>query len=164
MELLTGLLSLLTFAIGALAIGQPASLTFTETPGALKLGGTGSAPTIVIDAKDWAGVNRTAYDLANDFKLVTGSGGKVATSTSGLADAPVIIAGTIGKSPLIDSLVSGGKIDVSAIKGKWESFSSQLVANPVDGVSSALVLAGSDKRGTIYALYDVSEQMGVSPW
>jgi hypothetical protein len=164
MELSRVIALVLAFATGTLAIGQPASLTFSDTAGALKLGGTGSSPTIIIDAKDWAGVTRTANDLANDFGLVTGTKGKVSTSTSGLGDASVIIAGTVGKSPIIDNLVSAGKIDISAIKGKWESFSSQLVANPVDGVNSALVLAGSDKRGTIYALYDISEQIGVSPW
>lgn len=164
MELLIFLASLLAFAIGTLAIGQAPTLTFKETADGLKLGGTGSGPTIVIDSKDWPGVTRTGNDLANDFGLVTGTKGKVATSSSGLSNVPVIIAGTIGKSPLIDSLVSSGKIDVSAIKGKWESFTSQLVPDPVEGVSSALVLAGSDKRGTIFALYDISEQIGVSPW
>ena len=32
------------------------------------------------------------------------------------------------------------------------------------GIRSALVIAGSDKRGTIFGIYDVSEQIGVSPW
>lgn len=154
----------LSFIAGTWAIGQPASVVFSSTEGGLKLAGTGSAPTIVIDSKDWRGVNRTAYDLANDFGLVTGTKGKVVTSTSGLSSAPVIIAGTIGKSPIIDNLVAAGKINVASVKGKWESFTSSLVANPADGIASALVLAGSDKRGTIYALYDISEQIGVSPW
>jgi hypothetical protein len=155
--------SLFLLFVGSHAIYQPLSLTFSPAEGGLKLGGTGAAPTIVIDGKDWAGVTRAGNDLANDFGLVTGTKGKVATTTSGIS-GPMIIAGTIGKSPLIDGLVSAGKIDVSAIKGKWESFSSQLVANPVEGVPSALILAGSDKRGTIFALYDISEQIGVSPW
>ncbi|KAK0611766.1 hypothetical protein B0T14DRAFT_571629 [Immersiella caudata] len=76
----------------------------------------------------------------------------------------VIIAGTIGKSTIIDSLIAAGKIDVSAIKGKWESFTSQLVENPVNGTAKALVIAGSDPRGSIYGIYDISEQIGVSPW
>ncbi|KAF2245776.1 glycoside hydrolase family 115 protein [Trematosphaeria pertusa] len=164
MELVRLLLCFFVFVIGTRAIGQPSSLGFSEADGGLKLGGTGSAPTIVIDSKDWAGVTRAGNDLANDFGLVTGTKAKVATGTSGLADTPVIIAGTIGKSPLIDGLVSAGKIDVSGIKGKWESFTSALVDSPTTGVSSALVLAGSDKRGTIFALYDISEQIGVSPW
>jgi hypothetical protein len=163
MQLLT-FVATLASAIEVLAIGQPASIAFTAIEGGLKLGGTGTAPTIVIDSKDWPGVTRTGNDVANDFGLVTGTKGRVVTSTSGLSNNSIIIAGTIGKSPLIDNLVSAGKLDVSGIKGKWESFTSALVSSPVDGISSALVLAGSDKRGTIFALYDVSEQIGVSPW
>jgi hypothetical protein len=53
---------------------------------------------------------------------------------------------------------------VSAIEGQWEAFTSQVVPNPLPGVSQALVIAGSDMRGTIYGVYDVSEQIGVSPW
>ncbi|KAF1832991.1 hypothetical protein BDW02DRAFT_553559 [Decorospora gaudefroyi] len=159
------IVSLVALASKALAIGQAPSLAFEEVDGGLKLGGTGSAPVIVIDSKDWAGVTRAGNDLANDFGLVTGSKGRVATSANGISGStPVIIAGTIGKSPLIDNLVSSGKLDVSSTTGKWEAFTSQLVSDPAPGVSSALVLAGSDKRGTIYAIYDISEQIGVSPW
>jgi hypothetical protein len=158
------LLWCLAFAIGTLAIGQPASIAFSPTDGGLKLAGSGTSTTIVIDSKDWAGVTRAGNDLASDFGLVTGVKGKVVTSTTGLTNSSIIIAGTIGNSPLIDSLVSAGKIDVSAIEGKWESYTSALVSNPTNGISSALVLAGSDKRGTIFALYDISEKIGVSPW
>ena len=76
----------------------------------------------------------------------------------------VIIAGTIGHSKIIDSLIDQGLIDVSEIDGKWESFVSQLVEDPINGTTKALVIAGSDPRGTIYGIYDVSEQIGVSPW
>ena len=77
---------------------------------------------------------------------------------------PVIIAGTIGKSDVITELISSAKIDVSAIEGQWESFISEVVTDPLPGVSKALVIAGADLRGTIFGLYDVSEQIGVSPW
>ncbi|KAK3939987.1 hypothetical protein QBC46DRAFT_449891 [Diplogelasinospora grovesii] len=76
----------------------------------------------------------------------------------------VVIAGTVGHSAVIDSLISSKAIDVSSIQGKWESFTSQLVKKPVPGCPQALVIAGSDPRGTIYGIYDVSEQIGVSPW
>ncbi|KAL5314469.1 hypothetical protein ACEPPN_017109 [Leptodophora sp. 'Broadleaf-Isolate-01'] len=76
----------------------------------------------------------------------------------------VIITGTIGKSSVINALVASGKLDVSAVKGKWESFISQVIVSPLPGVDKALVIAGSDLRGTVYGLYDVSEGMGVSPW
>ncbi|KAL2174825.1 glycoside hydrolase family 115 protein [Thermothelomyces heterothallicus CBS 202.75] len=76
----------------------------------------------------------------------------------------VIIAGTIGHSKVIDKLIASRSLDVSRVKGKWESFTSQLVKNPVPGCKQALVVAGSDPRGTIYGIYDISEQIGVSPW
>ncbi|KAL2117636.1 hypothetical protein VTJ04DRAFT_7296 [Mycothermus thermophilus] len=76
----------------------------------------------------------------------------------------VIIAGTIGHSTVIDKLISSRALDVSAVKGKWEAFTSQVVKNPVPGCAKALVIAGADPRGTIYGIYDVSEQIGVSPW
>ena len=76
----------------------------------------------------------------------------------------VVIAGTIGKSAVIDALVAAGKLDVAATKGKWEAFTSQVVNDPVPGTARALVIAGSDARGTIFGIYDVSEQIGVSPW
>lgn len=75
-----------------------------------------------------------------------------------------VIIGTIGHSSYIDALIEDGKIDVSDIEGEWESFVTQLVEEPMDGVAEALVIAGSMPRGTIYGIYDISEQMGVSPW
>src|SRR5262249_36951671 len=68
------------------------------------------------------------------------------------------------RSRLIDDLVSRHKLDVGDVRGKWESFVIDVVDKPFDGVDRALVIAGSDKRGTIYGLYDLSTQMGVSPW
>src|SRR4029078_12183131 len=77
--------------------------------------------------------------------------------------SPILI-GTIGRSAIIDQLATAKKIDTSSIAGKWESYLIQVVADPLPGVSSALVIAGSDKRGTIFGIYDLSEQIGVSPW
>ncbi|MBN1117095.1 MAG: glycosyl hydrolase 115 family protein [Bacteroidales bacterium] len=76
----------------------------------------------------------------------------------------VIIIGTIQNNPLINQLVQDGKIDISSLKGKWETFLITVVENPVRGVDKALVIVGSDKRGAIYGIYDVSEKIGVSPW
>ena len=57
-----------------------------------------------------------------------------------------------------------GKLDVREIQGRWESFLTEVVDSPLPGIDRALVIAGSDRRGTIYGLYDVSAQIGVSPW
>ncbi|MGB7602415.1 MAG: glycosyl hydrolase 115 family protein, partial [Candidatus Sulfotelmatobacter sp.] len=74
----------------------------------------------------------------------------------------VILIGTIGKSRAIDELIREHKIDTSAIQGKWEATLTQVVSLP--GSGRVLVIAGSDKRGTIYGIYDLSPDIGVSPW
>ncbi|KAI1094135.1 glycoside hydrolase family 115 protein [Rostrohypoxylon terebratum] len=75
-----------------------------------------------------------------------------------------IIAGTLGHSEVVDGLVTSGKLDISGIEGKWESFTTKIVEDPISGCAKAVIIAGSDPRGTIYGIYDISEQIGVSPW
>jgi hypothetical protein len=60
--------------------------------------------------------------------------------------------------------VAAGKLDVAAIRGQWEAFLVEVIEQPLPGVDRALVIAGSDKRGTIYGIYEISQQIGVSPW
>ncbi|MEO6630098.1 MAG: glycosyl hydrolase 115 family protein, partial [Mucilaginibacter sp.] len=76
----------------------------------------------------------------------------------------LIIIGTTGKNELIDKMIKQGKINASEIIGKWEAHITQVVDNPAPGIKKALVIAGSDKRGTIYGVYELSAQIGVSPW
>lgn len=121
---------------------------------------------MLILIQDWPGVIRAANDLAKDFDRVTGHALTVSLGNSTITSKSktAILVGTIGKSSFIDGLIKSGKIDVSSITGKWESFQTQVVKNPLPGYTSALVIAGSDKRGSIFGIYDLSEQIGVSPW
>ena len=121
------------------------------------------ATAIYIDSDDYAGVVRAVSDLQADIQRVTNCTATIVHKAENHGPR-IILIGTLGKSTVIDRLVRDGKIDVAAITGKWESSILQTVANPLPGVSSALVIAGSDKRGTIYGIYDLSEQIGVSPW
>lgn len=114
----------------------------------------GKVSPIIVDSRDWKGVSRAANDLADDIRKVTGTKAEV---TIGQIRKGSIIAGTIGKSRLIDGLIARKKIDVSKIRGQWESYL-------IDLVDDNLVIAGSDKRGTIYGIYEISKQIGVSPW
>ncbi len=117
---------------------------------------------LVVDGADWPGVTRAAGDLQADIERVTGK--KPALLHDARTAKNVVIIGTLGKSPLIDALAKAGKIDAKETTGKWESLVLQTVDNPLPGIDHALIIAGSDKRGTIYGIYDVSEQIGVSPW
>jgi len=145
------------------AIGQKHYVEFASTPAAVPLVTGGVASPILADSQDYPGVLRAARDLQKDIARVTTC--EPAFMTDGPGSSPyVVIVGTLGKNRLIDRLVSKGQLDVTAIRGHWESFLIQVVRQPWPGVKSALVIVGSDKRGSIYGLYDVSEQIGVSPW
>lgn len=115
----------------------------------------GTAATIVVSAADLPGVRRVVGDLAADVERVTGV--RPAVSNVVPDHGPVVLVGTFGHSPLVDGLVAAGKLDVTGIAGKWETSLSQVV----DG---QLVLTGSDQRGVIYGVYEVSRRIGVSPW
>ncbi|MPZ85863.1 MAG: glycosyl hydrolase [Actinophytocola sp.] len=138
-------------------------ITGTATPGSFPLVANGKAAPIVVSAADHAGVVRVAGDLRADLERVTGVAPAVLTDEVPRRDA-IVLVGTIGRSPLIDRLVRDRKLDVRGIAGKWETTLEQVVANPLPGVRRAFVIAGSDQRGTIYGAYDVSRQIGVSPW
>ncbi|MDD5064498.1 MAG: glycosyl hydrolase 115 family protein [Phycisphaerae bacterium] len=131
--------------------------------GSFQLAKKNELAAIYVDSEDWAGVVRAAGDLRADINRVTGRTPKITNKETTLGKNTVII-GTLGKSKLIDQLVKEVKIDASKIDGKWESFIIAVVPKPLPGVENALVIAGSDKRGTIYGIYDLSEKIGVSPW
>ena len=77
----------------------------------------------------------------------------------------MIIAGTLSHSAIIDQLAAGGKLkNLDWLKGQWERTFSQIVNNPLPGVGNALVIVGSDRRGTAYGFMKLSRQIGVSPW
>jgi hypothetical protein len=151
-------------AAPAAAAGPSADYVSTRPgPGRFPLVAHGVAAPIVVSASDWAGVIRVADDLQTDVTGVTGVRPVVAHDTVPAGSTPVIV-GTIGKSTLVDSLVARGKLDVRGIAGKWETTVEQIVDHPMPGVRRAFVIAGSDQRGTIYGVYDLSKRIGVSPW
>ena len=126
----------------------------------------GKTATIVVDIYDWKGVIRAVRDLSDDVRKVTGVSAQVdlqAAHSAGLLPherknlKASILVGTIGKSRIIDGLVKQKKIDVQKVRGQWESYL-------IDVVDGDLVIAGSDKRGTIYGIYEISQRIGVSPW
>jgi len=145
------------------ALGQKRYVEFTSSPGAIQLAVDGVAASIIVDSQDYPGVLRAAHDLQTDIERVTKIRPAVISDASS-PQADVIILGTLGRNRLIDKLVGRAKLDVTEIRGRWESFLIQVVAQPWPGVKRALVIVGSNKRGSIYGLYDVSEQIGVSPW
>ena len=116
---------------------------------------------IYMDTNDCKGVSYAAHALLKDIKSVSGATATL-TSDAGFlkkndTPRPAILVGTIGHSAAIDQLVKQKRINGNLLKGKREKF----IITLIDG---QLVIAGSDRRGTIYGIYELSQQMGVSPW
>lgn len=109
------------------------------------------------DGGDHAVVGIAVADLTTDLATVTGR-----QPASG--PGPEIWVGTLGQSQLIDGLANTGKLDLRGLRGAWESYLITIVRNPAPGVPQALVIAGSDRRGTAYGIYELSRAVGVSPW
>ena len=147
----------------ALAMVQEQYVETSYHAGDFKIAERNVVAPLYVDPSDYPGVVRAVGDLQADIHRVTHGIPSIVHGGTSLA-AQVIVVGTLGKSALIDRLVGEHVIDASSINGKWESFVIQVVEKPLPGVASALVIVGSDKRGTIYGVYDVSEQIGVSPW
>jgi hypothetical protein len=148
-------------AVVAPALAEPA--VADPGPGRFPLVAGGRAAPLVVSADDYPGVVRVVDDLRADIERVTGVRPAVSVDQVPRQDA-VVLVGTIGRSPLIDGLISAGKLDTAGIAGAWETSLAQVVDNPLPGVRRAFVIAGSDQRGTIFGAYDVSRGIGVSPW
>ncbi|KAH8805498.1 hypothetical protein F5884DRAFT_885869 [Xylogone sp. PMI_703] len=119
---------------------------------------------VMVDEYDFEGIHIAAENLTTDLQRV--SGRKVhsrnkSDSTNGRLDS-VILVGSLQKSRYIQELATDGILDTTKIKGKWESFMTQVLEVP--WANRCLVVAGSDKRGAIYGIYTLCEQIGVSPW
>lgn len=146
----------LTVALAQPVIAQPVIVSDTAQPGAVTLISETGVADVITDPSDDVAVQRAAANLRVDLNNVA--------ARSSNPDATKIIVGTIGQSKLIDALVASGKLDVGEVTGQWEGFVQQVVKTPMLGVSRALVIAGADRRGTIFGIYDLSARIGVSPW
>ena len=67
-----------------------------------------------------------------------------------------IYIGTLGLNARVNNYAKENA-QIAALEGKRESFT-------IQNINGSIVIAGSDKRGTIYGIYDLCEKMGVSPW
>ncbi|SHL81905.1 glycosyl hydrolase 115 family protein [Hymenobacter psychrotolerans] len=163
MTLPTRLLLFLLLLAGSATAQNATYVSAQKGKGGFPLAAAGKTAALYASTQEWPGVLRAARDLQADINRVTKLTPTLATDKAPTG-REVVLIGTIGKSPLIDGLISSKKLDVAGVAGQWETFVLQVVEKPMAGVDRALVIAGSDKRGTIFGIYDLSQQIGVSPW
>ena len=138
-------------------------ITSANNPHAFPLVATGKATSIYYDSTDAQVVGIVATAFQQDVELVTGTKPALVLDDSKIANTAIII-GSINQSKFIKQLIQTKKLVVSTIVGKWESFIITTIQNPFPGVDKALIVAGSDARGTAFGVFEISKIMGVSPW
>ena len=150
-----------------LALLEEKFVSFVSGNGSLDIAGA----TILADADDFVGVHIALNSLIHDYEQITGKRPALRNMTANStalgnttipASRSSIIVGSLD-SPLIQQMSARGVLDISDIEGKWEVFQTAVVEEPFAGVGRALVIAGSDKRGTIFGVHTLAEQSGQSP-
>ena len=126
-------------------------VSFSKGDGSVVLTENGSSVRIDVSEADDEGVKIAVGNLRADFLQATG------VQAIAIDAAPMrIMVGTLNRSADIDKWLKANKL-VAELKGKTEKF----IIHVEDGL---VVIAGSDRRGTIYGVYELAEQLGVSPW
>lgn len=124
---------------------------------------------LYVEPEAYEGVKRIGARVACDIGLVAGTEPEIVTAPQQCKSDRVVLFATLGKSPFLEALEVSGRWSSAQIRGKREVYQMQVVSAPFSGmdgmesVKEALVIAGSDKRGTIYGMFRLSELCGVSP-
>ncbi|KAI1864097.1 uncharacterized protein JN550_009117 [Neoarthrinium moseri] len=153
----------LWFSAISLALLEERFVAFDNSAGAVPI----HDAAIVFASDDTVGVRIAVDSIVGDIEQITGKRPAAFGVTEENATVPnfgrnIIIAGTLDSS-LLKGLIRTGKLEISDIKGKWETFKTTIIEQPWTGVDKGLLIAGSDKRGVMFGLYTLAEQCGQSP-
>ncbi|MDR2674241.1 MAG: glycosyl hydrolase 115 family protein [Opitutaceae bacterium] len=149
--------------LSALPVFAQQIVSGEKCPGYVALLDPGHVPVIHAGANDEALVHHAARFFQQDVEAVTGRRVEIVNRIPATARTAVIL-GTPEGSECIQKLARDKKIDLSGIKGRWDAYLIQTVEHPMKSVASALVIAGGNKRGVAYGVFELTKQMGVSPW
>lgn len=164
MKLLRSLMQAVMLLLMSESVFADVTLTSKSNgPDIFSIVGKGAPATVYYDPGDFEVVKTTAELFAGDVKAVSGKEIPV-SDISGTPTGNIIIVGTAGNNAWLAELERKGKIDLSPVKAGWEKYMITLVDKPYPGVGKALIVAGSDRRGTAYGLLGISRTIGVSPW
>ncbi|AHG01349.1 hypothetical protein HALLA_02905 (plasmid) [Halostagnicola larsenii XH-48] len=118
---------------------------------------------LYVDPNDHEVASVATSDLADDVERVTGRHPDAISSLENVS-ARAVIVGTLGRSEGVEKCLPASDIDAEGLADERESFVIETVDNPIPGLESCVLIAGSDRRGTAYGAYELSKRIGVSPW
>ncbi len=122
-----------------------------------------TATSIYTDVHDDWLIQKTASLFQEDIEKVTGKKPEI-IHTLPLKSANLIIIGNIQNSTVLKQLIQSKKINADSIQNKWDAYQIEVTPNPFKGIGQALIISGSNKRGAAYGVFELSKQIGVSPW
>lgn len=150
-------------APAAFACPAPAVVCAEGEPGDFALVRNGRPAALLVDPGADPAVQHAASGFARDLERISGHD-PARIDAAAEASGDVVVVGVLGHSAAIDDLVRTGRIAAADIAGEWEAYRQIVIDDPWPGVARALVIVGSDRRGAVFGLYDISEHAGVSPW
>lgn len=125
---------------------------------------------ICLEQSAFPGVIRVTEKVAHDVELVSGKKPQILVekeipeTLESSGEDWTIIAATKGKSSFLKKLEEAGSAELKELEQKRECYAWIFPEIKNRTKSNLLVIAGSDKRGTIYGLFHLSEMLGVSPF
>lgn len=143
-------LLVIILAVFSLQFAKAQYINFDESLGGINL----AKCSLIYSEEDFPGVKIAVKNLQNDIFEVSG---KKPDLNNQNAETQIII-GTIGKTKMLDAVLENTQTDISQIQGKWEAGMIKKISD------NTILILGADKRGTIFAVYDLSRNIGVSPW
>jgi hypothetical protein len=154
---------ILLLTAGSTSLFAQSIISNTKAAGSVVLADPKETAVIYVSADDYFLVQKAASFLQQDIEAVTGKKPAI-VNTLPKSAKNLVILGSMDKSSVIRQLVNNKKITTDKISNKWEAYLVKTVTAPAPGISNALVITGSDKRGVAYGALELSRQMGVSPW
>lgn len=118
--------------------------------------------SVVYDRSGGVPIAKVSELLGRDLTSLTGRHPGIASDFRH-AQGPGIIVGRVD-SPQIAAILATNKIDIAPIRGKWETYGRAVIPAPWNSKQKALIVFGSDTRGAIWGVIDLTREMGVSPW
>ncbi|RKX40118.1 MAG: hypothetical protein DRP64_13155, partial [Verrucomicrobia bacterium] len=123
----------------------------------LELLGPSRVPVLLLSETAPSCLKLAAQDFQEDFFEATGQSLKIVNQIP--KGNPIILAGVAGQCAFLESLDATHKTGFEKLHGKWETFVIEPLAD-----KNILIVAGSDPRGAMYGLYELSERLlGTDP-
>jgi hypothetical protein len=148
--------------VGSVAWTLLASIALAGTPtasaGELALYEQGGPVAVIVhdEQKPYA---LAAHLLARDLKALSGKAPRVSSRLQNCGKTCVIIGAY--DTPLLRQLARRDGLDLTALRGEWERHQRLVVRSKKQ---TYLLIAGSDARGAVYGVVDLTRELGVSAW